>query len=371
MKIIYFTDTYKPQINGVVRSILDFERELRNRGHEVYIFFPYSSGIKKDKYHVPVPSFKFPPYPEFRAPLITFRLLKKTIKIKPDIIHVQTPASIGYAGLLIAKLLKIPVIAHYHTLIPEYFSYFLGPFEKNKTVKKISSSIIWKYTKYFYNKADLILVPTNSIKNLLKKNSIKKQIFVLPNAISGKKMKKIKHKGINILHVGRLCKEKSIDIILREFKKIEKPGINLIITSDGPDRERLEKIVKDLKLKNVKFTGFVSEKELERIYRTSDIFVSASKTETFAIVLIEAFRFGIPAIVFPALGIKDVVIDGYNGLYVKNKNDLSKKIKLLISNKNLLNRLSNGAYKSVENYFIEKVTNNLENIYFEIYKKHL
>ncbi|MEM5783079.1 MAG: glycosyltransferase, partial [Candidatus Aenigmatarchaeota archaeon] len=92
---------------------------------------------------------------------------------------------------------------------------------------------------------------------------------------------------------------------------------------------------------------------------------------TFAIVLIEAFRFGIPAIVFPALGIKDVVIDGYNGLYVKNKNDLSKKIKLLISNKNLLNRLSNGAYKSVENYFIEKVTNNLENIYFEIYKKHL
>ena len=370
MRIAYFTDTYKPQINGVVRSIEGFEEELRKRGHEVFVFYPMTRKYVEDKYHIPVPSFTFPPYPEFRASIISFRLFNRTRKIKPDIIHVQTPASIGAGGLIVAKMLNIPTVAHYHTLLPEYFSYFLGKLQKSRTVIKYSTKIMWKYTKYFYNRADAIIVPTQAVKDMLKRYGIHRPIYVIPNIIRGKKLRKIPHKGINILHVGRLCKEKSIDIVIKEFAKIERPGINLILTSDGPDRKRLERLVETLGLKNVTFTGYISENRLKRLYQLSDIFVSASKTETFGMVIAEAFKAGVPVVVFPALGFRDIVIDKYNGIFVKKNSDISAAIEKLIGDKKLRQRLSAGAYKSMEQYCEKKLTDELIKVYTSVITRH-
>jgi 1,2-diacylglycerol 3-alpha-glucosyltransferase len=368
MRIAYFTDTYHPQINGVVQAISDFEVELKKRGHEIFIFYPKTKGGISDRYHIPVPSFTFPKYKEYRAPLMTLRLISRTRKINPDIIHVQTPASIGFGGMLVAKALEKPLVMHYHTLMPEYFSYFLGRFYKLESVKSVSQRLIWKYTKFLYNKADLILVPSQSIKELLLKHGIRKEIIVLPNPVKLSAHKKLSHKGINILHVGRLCKEKSIDVVLRAFKKIEQPGINLIITSDGPDRKRLENLAKNLKIKNIKFTGYLPRHELDKIYATSDIFVSASRTETFGLVFIEAFKFGVPVVCFPALGAKDVVQDGLNGLFARTADEMAEKIKTLIEDKNMRAKLSHGAKKSVPQYSVEKITKDLEKIYSSLLK---
>ncbi|MFQ6057056.1 MAG: glycosyltransferase, partial [Methanosarcinales archaeon] len=220
MKIVFFTDTYTPQVNGVVTSIKLFSEQLRKR-HKVYIVCPYDKKLRKEKNVYALRSFSFRPYPEYRIGLPSLKVLRIIRKIRPDIIHLQSPASIGLIGLSIAKFLKIPIVMTYHTFLTDYVHYLT----KRKFLKKINKRAIRKYTKWFFNRADIITVPSNPIKKLLKSYGIRKPIKVLPTGLKLEefniKVKK-KNKVPVILHVGRITKEKRIDVILREFKKLLK-----------------------------------------------------------------------------------------------------------------------------------------------------
>ncbi|MCD6398935.1 MAG: glycosyltransferase, partial [Candidatus Aenigmarchaeota archaeon] len=251
MKIAFFTDTYKPQINGVVKSIEFFSEELEKRGHDIYIFCPKGKNVPKEEKIYPLKSFKFKPYPEYRIGIPSPNVIKLIKKIKPDIVHIHGPASVGLIGLSVAKYKKIPVVMTYHTSLLDYIHYIT----KRKKFEEYSKKIIEKYIKWFFNKADLIIAPSYPIKKLLIGYGIRKKIKVLPTGIkikNTKKQKKFNKK--TLLHVGRVTKEKNIGDILKSFKNIsEKMELNLIIASDGPYINELKKTTKSMKLKNIKF----------------------------------------------------------------------------------------------------------------------
>jgi len=123
MKIAYFTDTYHPQYNGVVTSIDAFKEELEKRGHEIYIFCPKVGNEPKGKRIYPIKSYDFKPYPAIRIGVPSPWIYKKIKEINPDLIHIQSPAPIGIAGLIVAKKLKIPTITTYHTMFSDYAHY--------------------------------------------------------------------------------------------------------------------------------------------------------------------------------------------------------------------------------------------------------
>ncbi len=377
MKIAFFTDTYKPQINGVVTSVELFAEELRSRGHKVYIFCPKSENIfsrksEKEKFVYRIPSFKFRPYPEYRGAIPTPSIFSKIKKIRPDIIHVQTPVSIGFVGMIIAKYMKIPLVMSYHTLLGEYIKYFLLGFRGKKKIESIGEKIMKRYTKFFFNRADFVIVPSLTIKDSLEKCEVKRTMEILPTGIRVRdfRIKKLQKKTKpSIIYVGRLGKEKSVDVILKAFKIVlKKLDCELVIVGDGPDRKRLENLAKNLGLADaVKFKGYIERDNLVKsgLYGASDVFVSASATETQGLTILEAFASGCPVIVADALGFKDFVKDGKNGLLFMPGNvaELSEKIYNVLSNKRLRKRLSENAKKSAEMYDIKICANRLQKIY--------
>ncbi len=367
MRIAYFTDTYEPQINGVVTTIKLYVEQLRKLGHEVYIFCPSDNKLRKNKYIHTFKSFEFKPYPSYRVGIPNPKIFSLINKISPDIIHIHSPASLGVIGLATAKRLKIPVIMTYHTLLTEYLDYIPG--SKNKIIRKINKKTVDKYTKWFYNRSDITIVPSGYTKNFLKKTGVKKEVFVLPTGIKFKdlKFKKRKNKKPIILHVGRICKEKNIDVVIKAFKELKKStDIKLIITSFGPAEKELKELVKELGLKkNVKFTGYISEREKNSLYKKADLFVTASTTDTQGLVLLEAMQYGTPIIAASAGGFKDCIKNNYNGILFKpgNINDLAKKMKEVLDNKRLWKRLSKNGYENAKKLSIENCTKSLENIY--------
>ncbi|MCD6476993.1 MAG: glycosyltransferase, partial [Candidatus Aenigmarchaeota archaeon] len=339
MKIVYFTETYHPQKDGVVKVIDLYKKELEKRGHKVYIFAPGPGRKEKDVFRFR--SIVFKPYPEYRIALPKARLIKKIIEIKPDIIHLHGPMTAGLMGLSVAKILGIPVIVTYHTHLTEYTDFL------TKRAKKVGKAITIKYIKWFHNRADVIISPSKPIAKELKQYGIIKPIKIIPTGLDIKPRNKIRklNKTPMILHVGRLCKEKSIDVIIKEFKKI-KNG-KLIILSKGPDEKRLKDLVKKLHLeKKVKFTGRVSDKKRDKYYKTCDVFVSASSTETQGMVVLEAMAYGCPVIARHARGFKDIIKNGYNGLLFKKDSELHTKIEKLLLNNKLRKKLIKNGYKT-------------------------
>jgi len=374
MKIAVFTDTYEPQINGVVTSIRLYNKELRKHKHEIHVFCPNARGLKKSRFTHPIKSIDFKPYPTYKIGIPTPSVIRKIRKLRPDIVHIHSPAPIGILGLSTAKALRIPIVMTYHTLLTEYIGYLPG--SKYRRIKKINKKTVEKYVKLFFGRADLVIAPGSDTKKFLRR-LIKKPIIILPTGIEMPKKipKKPKNRIPIILQLGRLCKERSVDIVIRAFELLlKKQPAKLIIASSGPQAQELKQLVKSLKIqKHVKFTGFISEKKKDFLYKKADIFVSASETDTQGLVPLEAMAFGTPPVVANAASFKDFIKDNKNGLFFKtgNHKDLSKQILKLIKNKKLKKTLSKNAIKTVKDFEISKLSNKLEAVYYSvIYELH-
>ena len=161
MKIAYFTDTYLPNVDGVVTCLLNYRKELEKRGHEVYIFTPGSKKDKaenKDKNVHYFTSATFKPYPDYRISLFPFpSAVKRAKEIGPDIVHSHGIATTGLAAINCAHALKVPAIASFHTMVPEATHYLT----KNEGMQKILEDVAWKYLKWYYGFFDTVLVTYN------------------------------------------------------------------------------------------------------------------------------------------------------------------------------------------------------------------
>jgi 1,2-diacylglycerol 3-alpha-glucosyltransferase len=371
MKIAMFTDTYHPQFNGVVTSIDFFVNELRKK-HEVHIFCPETPGFEnKEKFVHTLKSIEFKRYPGYRIGLPTSLINFDFYDF--DIIHLQTPATIGIVGLIIGKKNKIPIVGTFHTLIPEYSDYIT----KAKIAKRITKKALWKFIKYFYNSCDAVIAPSYAIKKELEKHGVRKNIYVIPTGISLNKIAKkvIKKSKIElrkkysipknekiIIHVGRISKEKNIELILRAVAKVD--GVKLIITSDGPYKHHLKKIVNELKIqKKVLFTGFLPLEKLYEYYRLSDAFVMASKTETQGLVLLEAAMFKLPILTLDAPAVRGFVRENNLGIVCKEK-EFPEAIKKVLKIKTIDNK------KILEKYSPKKLTKDLIKVYNSVINKN-
>jgi glycosyltransferase involved in cell wall biosynthesis len=380
MKIAMFTDSYKPQINGVVTSIEAFTKELRRKKHEVRIFAPaIPDYTERDKFVHRFKSVEFWAYPEYRIGMPVSLLYRRMFdKVSFDLVHIHSPFSMGLTGLAVAKVYKLPTVGTFHTMFPEYTHYFrMDRLQKIKSINKILKKGIWKYLSWFYNRCDCVIAPTEEVKRELKRHGLKKEIHVIPSGMRIRKKRHSKNKlrekyGFQkndkiLLHVGRIGKEKNIELILKVMKKIlKKTNAKLLITSDGPYKTFLEEKMKKLGLgKNVVFTGYVSKKKLSELYTLSDIFIMASNTETQGMVLLEALNHGLPLVVVKAPVTGTFVKENGVGIVAKkNLTDLSKAIlKILNMEKNEKRKLQKNARKTLEKYDIRKLANDLIGVY--------
>lgn len=388
MRIAFFTDSYKPQVNGVVKSIEVFRRELEKKGHKVTVFAPEDPDYQeKEKFVYRFKSIPFISYRGYRIG-VPYQVLtdSRFKKIDFDIIHVQSPFSIGALGLGVGKHFHIPVVGTFHTMFPEYIHYFI----KNKKLQSIKElnflfeKFSWKCLSWFYNQCENVIVPTEATKHILLKNGFEKEVKIIPTGIysgnkknnknSEKAVKKIikkKSKDKIVLHVGRVTEEKNIKFIVDSLKPALKDGVKLVISSDGPYREELEKYVSgnNNKIENVIFTGYLSEDELTGLYRLSDLLVVASKTETQSIVILEAISNNLPVLVVDAPVTGDIVKKYGIGI-ASREEDFLKNAEIMLHDKKAADKFRKNFKRMIEDFDIKTCTQKLVEIYENTIKNY-
>ncbi len=384
MRIALFTETYLPHINGVVTHVKLLKEGLEKLGHTVLIVTADAGTrhhyIKDGILYCPAAKLKrF--YSYSVAPPISRKRVKLIEDFKPDIIHIHNEFGIGISGFRAAKILRIPLVYTLHTMYDEYL-YYVVP----KKFIDVSKRVAHKYFKLLGEHADAITGPSKKCEEYFKLVGVNKEVHVIPNAVEldsfmpeniTLEAKKAFRRKYNIpdskmiaCFVGRLGREKSVDVVLDYWSKSikESDNIHLIIIGDGPVRKELEEQAQNLGISSmVTFTGAVQHDELPPYLASCDVYVTASLSDTNSISMLEGMATGLPVLQRLDRLNEDQVVNGENGYVFNSPEEMANE---LLKIKNMpekeLSKLKESVTKSVLNSGAVTLAKHLMEVYEEI-----
>lgn len=379
MRIGIFTDTYTPYINGVTTSVLMLKKGLEKKGHTVYIVTVNADNLQY-KYEESNRVIRIPGIPtgiyDYRLTgIYPVKALKTIKKWNLDVIHSQTEFGVGTFARIVSKQFNIPLVHTYHTMYEDYVHYITHGYF-NKSSKKIV-----EYLTLFYCDKTIseLVVPTKKAYELFKKKyRVDRNVYIVPTGIDVEKFYIENNKNLNIelkrrslgiekddfviLFVGRIASEKNIELLLSSMKYLTgvSPQIKLLIVGDGPDLSQYQEYCKKNKIENnVIFTGKVAWNEIVNYYLISNIFATASHTETQGLTVIEAMAASLPVVCINDESFTDTVINNLNGRIFENRKEYKKCIIELYKDKASLRKLSKQARITAEThssrYFAEQI----------------
>jgi glycosyltransferase involved in cell wall biosynthesis len=281
LRIAIVSDAWRPQINGVVRTIETIVKLLQAEGHEVEVFGP-------DRFR----TLPCPTYPEIRLSLFPSARLHHMLKLfAPDAIHLVTEGPLGWAARRFCLTREIPFTTAYHTRFPEYVR------------ARIRVPLAWSYAfvRRFHAPSSAVLVVAQSIRDELAARGFKNLVpwsrGVDIAAFKPQPRQDLKDARPIWLYAGRLAVEKNI----KAFLDLDLPGTKWVV-GGGPQMKELQRRYKD-----ARFFGSVDTEELSCRYAQADCFVFPSRTDTFGLVMVEALASGVPVAGYPVPGPLDVV----------------------------------------------------------------
>jgi glycosyltransferase involved in cell wall biosynthesis len=323
-KIALFTDTLD-EINGVAITIKRLISTARNRGVELTVI---TSGDQVDdtvdgvKKFLSVGDCVLPEYPELKLNFPPILDVMDFVEREGFTrIHVSTPGTVGLLGLLIARLMDIPLAGTYHTDIPQYV--------RSLTNDEFLEKAAWSYMIWFYSQMVEVMVPSTGTREQLQSRGLpQERMKPLPRWVdtdayspgmrnpSFWKARGVELGRVVLLYVGRVSREKGLEMLALAFRELVDAGatITLAVIGDGPYRNEMEAFLSEYP---ALFTGYLAGEELQRGYASADLFVFPSATDTFGNVVLEAQASGLPVIVSDKGGPRELMIDGETGMVFK------------------------------------------------------
>lgn len=281
MRILVATDAWKPQVNGVVRSLELVARALREFGAEIEFLTPQGFTT------VPLPT-----YGEIRLALASRRAVAKRLEgTSIDHIHIATEGPVGLAARHYCLSAKRLFTTSFHTKFPEYIAARTG----------IPETLTYALLRRFHNAGSGVMVSTASIADDLSKRGFKR-LMHWTRGVDHIQFSPTKACALDLprpvfLYAGRLAPEKNVEA----FLALDLPGSKLII-GDGPSRRSLQ-----ANYPQAHFLGSQTSDLLAVHYASADVFVFPSKTDTFGMVILEALSCGLPVAALPVPGPLDVI----------------------------------------------------------------
>ena len=381
LSIAFYTDSYLPAVDGVVSSILNFKAELERRGNKVYVFTSGKPGQRLGKDVFVYPGVRFKPYPQYNVAIFPFNSSSKLKDLSIDIIHAQTPFVMGFAGLVASKFGRYPIASTFHTMINNK-SVINQYYPRNKGLKNFTKKYLWMYTKFFYMRSNVTIAPTETIMRYLKKHGIS-NTTVVPNSVdikrfnekaSGEKMKRrigVKGREKVVLYLGRISKEKRLDVMLKACRILTKRGerVRFVLGGKGPAEELYRNMAVRLGIRDkVEFLGFVDQKDLPSLYAAADAFCMPSTFETQGIVCLEAMATGKPVVGANYLALKDLIKNGKNGerFAPGDYTTCANKIERVLNSPETYRR---NAINTAREFSVEKTTDRLLDTYNSVLSK--
>ncbi len=312
-----FTDVYLPNLNGVSTSVYLLCRELRRMGHEAWVIAPwFPDAPEREEGVVRVQSLPYPFYERHRIALPS----TKHLPTEFEVIHTHTPLNLGVWGLHLANKHEIPHVSTFHTHYEKYAHYVPGLAFLDRF-----THIVPRLARAFYNRADVVIAPTQPVKALAESYGIERPIQVIPTGIDTEILEGAPTPpspwppgARRLLTVSRLGKEKSVDVLLHAFREIRRSvDAHLVLIGEGPEEEALKQLAAQLGvLEHVTFLGPIPYHAIGGYYRLAEVFLFASATETQGLVLWEAQAMGVPVVAVGAEGTLEGVQPGVSGYLV-------------------------------------------------------
>jgi glycosyltransferase involved in cell wall biosynthesis len=281
MRIVIATDAWRPQINGVVHSLVHMSAAAQSQGVDIQFLTP--EGFRT----IPMPT-----YPEVRLALAGWGVVARRLEaMQPDHIHIATEGPIGLAARQYCQSSGRSFTTSYHTRFPEYIA------------ARFPIPARWTYAalRWFHAPAAAVMAPTPSIRDELMGRGFER-VKVWSRGVEHAAFRPREESVLDLprpifLYVGRVAVEKNLDAFLR----LTLPG-STVVVGDGPARAALQR-----QYPHAHFLGAQSGEALAQTYASGDVFVFPSRTDTFGIVLIEALASGLPVAAYPVAGPLDVI----------------------------------------------------------------
>jgi glycosyltransferase involved in cell wall biosynthesis len=285
MRILLATDAWEPQVNGVVRTLTRVVAELRAMGDEVEVISPEQ-----------FPTFPLPSYPEIKLAIGAYEKVQQRFKaFEPEAIHIATEGPIGLAARRICLEWKLPFTTSYHTRFPEYVSARLP----------LPLAAGYAYMKWFHKPSGRLMVATRTMREELERHGFR-NLSQWSRGVDTDLFRPRREDEADVfeglarpvwLYVGRIAVEKNLEA----FVGLDLPGTKVVV-GDGPQREELS-----ARYPEVRFEGARFGEALAARYACADVFVFPSLTDTFGLVILEAWASGTPVAAFTAPGPADLI----------------------------------------------------------------
>ena len=307
-------ESFLPNVNGVSNSVIRVLEHLRRTGHEALVIAPDNppgqpradrvyDGIRVHR----TPSRMFPKVTSLPLGLPTPQIVRVLRGFDPDVVHLASPALLGYGGVLAARRLGVPTVAVFQTDVAGFAaSYGIG----------MAARAAWAWTRYLHGLADRTLAPSTSAMENLAAHRVPRvyhwprgvdMISFAPSARDEALRRRWSPEGKPIVgFVGRLAPEKQVHRLVALARG---SAVQLVIVGDGVDRAKLQKA-----MPAAVFTGALYGAELAAAYASMDVFVHTGEHETFCQAVQEALASGLPVIAPDAGGPRDLVTPYRSGL---------------------------------------------------------
>jgi len=323
MRIVMFTNTYKPHVGGVARSVDFFAEDLRREGHRVLVVAPEFPGAEDAD---PETLLRVPAIQEFNGSDFSVRLpapfrIEPVLEaFAPEIIHSHHPFLMGDTAVRVARGRNLPLVFTHHTLYEQYTHYV--PLDS----EAMQRFVIHLATDYA-NFSTRVVAPSRSIAGLIRSRGVRSPVDVVPTGVdlaffgSGqgqrfRRKHRIPEDAVVAGHLGRLAPEKNLTYLAHALVQVvaERPAARFLVVGAGPSSEAIQACFDDQGFANrLIMAGELSGQALVDAYDAMDLFVFASQSETQGMVLAEAMAAGKPVIALDASGVREVVSDNVNG----------------------------------------------------------
>ena len=371
MRVAYFNANLKIGQDGVTRVVYKMIDGALERGHEaiaITSILPEPSEQLIPMYKVP--SIVIPLQKAYRMAMPGYQSFARVLnEFRPDIIHINSPCTLGFGAVKYAKHFNVPVVATYHTHFPTYPRYYkLTQLE----------DLVWRITRNLYNSVDRTLVPTKPILDELTENNLQRLQY-LPNGVDtglftperrnyawrtqfGGSSKPI------VLFISRLVWEKDLRVLAYAYQqlKAKRNDFEMVIVGDGNARIDFEQM-----MAGAHFLGYQTGVTLAESFASADIFVFPSTTETFGLVTLEAMASGLTPVAAKMGGAIEIIEEGISGLFAKPLDgaDLAKKVEWLLDHPNYRWTMSEQAHRRAQEYRWESILSRLFITYEDVIRQ--
>jgi len=322
MNIWMMTNTFTPFVGGVARSVAAFARECRRAGHRVVIVAPVFEGMPLQEEDV----IRVPALQNFNGSDFSFALPAPGIlaphleECRPDIVHSHHPHLLGNTAVRIASRVGCPLVFTHHTTYEQYVHYV------PTGASRLREFVIALVTGYC-NLCDCVIAPSQSVAALLQERGVRTPIEILPTGVdlrqyeqgdglAFRRRHRIPERAFVAGYVGRLAPEKNLAFLAEAVSAQlahTRCGHFLVVGSGPSAREIREVFRRSGRRRRLHLVGSLDGQDLVDAYHAMDVFVFASRSETQGMVLTEAMAAGKPVVALDGPGVREVVLDGYNG----------------------------------------------------------